>query len=362
MKKLPAGIVILLFTLLSFIAVQGTVFAQTPPPPQNNYGCSSVPDKDTGRITNYCMLAPIPGLGTPTGDVKGEGSVDVASGFSAYLANVIKLFMGIVGVIAVLMLVIGGIEYMSTVSIGEKEGAKTRITNALLGLLLALSSYVILYTINPSLTEFTIGVPGAVLTLEDQISTPTGGTGIIPPTGKTTPGLLTNPNRDKYDAIYRNAAAAAKPPIDCTWLKALAAQESGNDPTRTSPDGAQGLTQIMPDTYKKYGTGDPYDATNNANAGAKYFSSVIQNPCPPNHADCNPGDMRYALAAYNGGNGQKGANGASTKVGCEGLTAWECPQNWDASRRNSYLQTYNYVNTVMSNYAALKNANPPAGC
>lgn len=70
--------------------------------------------------------------------------------------------MGFAAVLALLMIVVGGVQYI--VAAGNTSGqgaAKKRISDALLGLVLALASVLILYTINPDLTR--IGAP----TLDD---------------------------------------------------------------------------------------------------------------------------------------------------------------------------------------------------
>lgn len=113
-----------------------------------------------GDNSNYCMLAPLPGLGD------GSGDLDVTKGFGDYMLTIIRIVMGVIGILCVIMLVVGGIEYMSTVSVGEKEGAKSRIQSALFGLLLALSSYVILRTLNPKLVDLGVTIPTTQLTLE----------------------------------------------------------------------------------------------------------------------------------------------------------------------------------------------------
>lgn len=161
----------------------------------NPSGCVTNSDN-----SNYCMLAPLPGLGD------GSGNLDVTKGFGDYLLTIIQIVMGVIGVLCVLMIIIGGIEYMSTVSVGEKEGAKNRITSALLGLLLALSSYVILRTLNPKLVDIGVTIPNAQLELEgdegpeESPVTPTdlpSVSGITVPTGTATElakKILANPN------------------------------------------------------------------------------------------------------------------------------------------------------------------------
>ncbi len=100
----------------------------------------------------YHPLAPIPGIQYATGKY---GSVELGP----YLASMFKLGIGLCSVFAVLMIMIGGLEYVLTEKAGSKEDAKTRISGAIVGLLLALSSYIILYTINPCLIslDFTRG-------------------------------------------------------------------------------------------------------------------------------------------------------------------------------------------------------------
>jgi hypothetical protein len=130
----------------------------TPPPgatisgTANKLGCVAG-DGNSG----YCLLAPLPGIGTNT------GYLDVTTGMGNYINMIIRLVLGLIGVLAVFMIIVGGIEYMSTVSLGEKEGAKSRITSALFGLLLALASYIILNTINPNLVNVKVNVPSATI-------------------------------------------------------------------------------------------------------------------------------------------------------------------------------------------------------
>jgi len=68
-----------------------------------------------------------------------------------YLNLMIKIFIGLCAVLSVVMIVIGGIEVMTSELVHTKEAGKEKIRNALLGLLLALGAYVLLFTINPNL-------------------------------------------------------------------------------------------------------------------------------------------------------------------------------------------------------------------
>jgi len=70
----------------------------------------------------------------------------------SYFERLYEIGVGLAGVLAVLFIVIGGLEYIaSAANPSAKESAKKRIWAAIGGLLLALASYLILQTINPAL-------------------------------------------------------------------------------------------------------------------------------------------------------------------------------------------------------------------
>ncbi|MEK7194076.1 MAG: pilin [Patescibacteria group bacterium] len=107
----------------------------------------------TGSVraqTDYKPLAPIPQL-TKTG-----GKVDINS----FAPGAIKLGIGIASGLAVIYIMIGGIQYMSTDAWGGKSEAKNTIQNAVFGLLLAVGAYAILYTVNPELVTFKTTIVG----------------------------------------------------------------------------------------------------------------------------------------------------------------------------------------------------------
>ena len=114
----------------------------------------------TSTNSNYCLLAPLPGLGD---------SVDTTQGVGSYINVLIKITIGLISVLAVVMLVVGGIEYMVSNIAGEKASAKSRMTNAIFGLILMLSSYLILNTINPKLVNLSVGIaPTTIIQYEDD--------------------------------------------------------------------------------------------------------------------------------------------------------------------------------------------------
>ncbi|MCD8495139.1 MAG: NlpC/P60 family protein [Candidatus Pacebacteria bacterium] len=91
----------------------------------------------------YALLAPLPGISRVTADTT----------IGEYLNIVIRIVIGMLGLLAVIMIVVGGIQYMSTDAISGKSEGRERITKAVLGLILALGSFIILTAINPDLTR-----------------------------------------------------------------------------------------------------------------------------------------------------------------------------------------------------------------
>ncbi len=75
-----------------------------------------------------------------------------------YIKGAFNLAIGIAAVLAIIMIVLGGIQYMGTESIGGKGAGLKKIKDAVLGLLLALGSYILLLTINPSLVNFNLNI------------------------------------------------------------------------------------------------------------------------------------------------------------------------------------------------------------
>ena len=83
--------------------------------------------------------------------------------------------------------------------------------------------------------------------------------------------------------------------LPASWIRAVMQAESGGDARATSAQGAMGLMQIMPETWRelrlRYGLGtDPYDPHDNITAGAAYLREMHDRYGEPGF-----------LAAYNAG-------------------------------------------------------------
>jgi hypothetical protein len=124
---------------------------------QNQIGAvpSATPAAPRGPGANiqYTPLEPIPGINTSSTDVP------------KFLKAMYGILISLGGVVAVGLIVWGGIVYMTSEIADKKTSARKRIQGAFWGLLLLISSYLAINTINPQLLEFrflnSIGGSGA---------------------------------------------------------------------------------------------------------------------------------------------------------------------------------------------------------
>jgi soluble lytic murein transglycosylase len=96
--------------------------------------------------------------------------------------------------------------------------------------------------------------------------------------------------RKKYDGLITKASERFG--VSFPLLKAIIKAESDFDPQAVSKKGAMGLMQIMPQNFKLLGLKDPFNPTQNINAGARYFRQLY---------DRFEGKLALSLAAYNAG-------------------------------------------------------------
>ncbi len=113
---------------------------------------------------SYRLLAPIPGmtalLDPELCKLRQQSNPGEICDINAFLNFILKLIIGIAAVILVVRIIITGYGYMLTDVPFVKAKLKGGFRDALLGLIFALASYVILNTINPRLVnnDFSIGV------------------------------------------------------------------------------------------------------------------------------------------------------------------------------------------------------------
>lgn len=122
------------------LAIIVTVFAFGPLSIQF-VGAQENSNEATAVPTTYTPLAPLPNLET----LQLEKTVN----FRGYVTYAFNLLIAIGAVAAVFMITWGGFEYMTTDAVQGKSEGLAKIQNAIYGLLLILTSYLILRTIDP---------------------------------------------------------------------------------------------------------------------------------------------------------------------------------------------------------------------
>lgn len=93
------------------------------------------------KVDEYTLLAPV-----PLRQNLARGEIN----FVEYIKEMYMFIVAFSVVLAIFMMVLGGFQYLSTDAIGKKKDGLEKLRNAVIGLVLVLSSWLILYTINPS--------------------------------------------------------------------------------------------------------------------------------------------------------------------------------------------------------------------
>ncbi len=100
-------------------------------------------------LTNDADFSKIFGL---TGASMGRSTNDL----STFINAAFKITLSIGAILAVLRIAWAGFQYMSSDAWGEKSHAKEILGDVVIGLLLLLGAYLILYQINPEITQLQI--------------------------------------------------------------------------------------------------------------------------------------------------------------------------------------------------------------
>src|SRR3990167_3584126 len=124
--------------------------------------------------SGFTALAPIPGLTdiSPTAVVNSDSLAN-------FFNNLYKYVIGIAAILAVIMIIWGGLEYSTQDSVSKKSDGKERILQAIFGLVLVLSPVLIFSIINPSILNLSLNLPeldtatGPPITAPIQAATPT---------------------------------------------------------------------------------------------------------------------------------------------------------------------------------------------
>jgi hypothetical protein len=102
----------------------------------------------------YCLLEPLP--------LTDNNTTVEKTNIGTYIPQFIRLIIALAGALAVIMLIFAGFQYITSDGFGKKSNAREKINSALLGLLLIIGSYSILYTINPKTLTLDLSIMKAV--------------------------------------------------------------------------------------------------------------------------------------------------------------------------------------------------------
>ena len=202
---------------------------------------------------------------SPLEKIPGSDTV-VITDFYTYVQAIYKFGIWAVGIAALLMITIGA--YMYITSAGNNtsmEKAKSVISDAIIGLILALLAYLLLYVINPDL-----------LTVQRLPNVATGGPAAIPPTGPAGAGNCQPATSGPCSPTTLQASSSCFG-SNLNNASAICLKESGNSETAKSgtdkcTDGNSvsiGLFQINLTNHTVAGvdcskafTGGPYTGSN----------------------------------------------------------------------------------------------------
>ncbi|MHB9019267.1 MAG: pilin [Minisyncoccota bacterium] len=180
-----------LYTTLTVLYSEGTDFVK-----------NLLPSTQTNQ---YKVIVDIPCDNTITKLIGGASCTktqNYTNSIPLYIARLYQFGFGIVGVVALLMIIIGAAKYtLSAGSFASKDEAKEQITEAIYGILLLFGAYLVLYTINPGLVS--IQAPTLTTISVDNLSTQAT---VQTPTNTNTPieNITANP--------LTNCVVASVPP------------------------------------------------------------------------------------------------------------------------------------------------------
>jgi len=252
----------------------------------------------TVSAEDYTLLEPIDGFITDA----------ETSNLGDYLAGLFNLGIGVASGLAVIMIVIGGITYMTTGSISQKASGREMITAAIGGLVLALASVLLLQTINPALVRFDI-----VKTIEEATLKAQEGADNLK-SGQPSTETQQNPQREdeqgtrdklRQKGISINNPCGQGQNIGCTNVGGLPQNAiDGLDDLRTNCGCQIVVTGGTEDGHREHGQGRPVVDIRPNQALNNFLTGSPQNP--PN------GTQRLSTSPPAGFTFEEGNVGTST--------------------------------------------------
>lgn len=139
-----------LLGLFTFILIPFSVSAADAQSSENYCRDLTDPEGPEGKERYIKLGVPIPGF-TQERTVDGK-KIYVVKDLSCYIYYFYKYFASVVGILAAVMIIYGGFRYLTSFGNPTRiAAAKEQITSAVIGLFLTLGTYIILFTINPSI-------------------------------------------------------------------------------------------------------------------------------------------------------------------------------------------------------------------
>ena len=284
-----------------------------------------IPLPVSAATSTYTPMEAIPGFGQP-------------ENFPDYLMQIYKFGLGAIGVSAMFMIMIGGYMYLTSAgNASQTDKAKGVIYDAIAGLILALTSYILLYTINPDLVKFQL------------ITSPEGSTSNAPKTCSlpTTPGTGTKsmnqyyneacPNPQSTSPIVFSGSSTESPNGKCAelipndisgikkeLLRTIAQIETSCGADKKSLAGACGLMQLLPETASRL---NGSSVTCDQLIADDELSIKLAVQYINNNQSAHGGNIDKILAGYNSGYATSGSGGLAPSVDCPGSLKFQCCKN-----------------------------------
>jgi hypothetical protein len=277
----------------------------------------------------------------------------VSGNFPDYILAVYKFGIWSVGIAALLMIMIGGFMYITSAgNNAQMEKAKGIIYDSVIGILLALTAWLILYVINPELVKIkiisgTINVSGggggggggstACSNADAMKQHLAGGGNVCDSTSCSSASAACKLSLQNYDGRIRSVASAkgVGSEDDIKMIKAIICKESGANSQAIGPTGDCGLMQIRDPAYPNCGNGI-MDPQKNLEVGiGKYVQK--KTAASGSYGGGITKEM-MALASYNccanGDNPNAQSVSCKTTDGWPSIPKWACPIDPGAGQFN----------------------------
>ncbi len=203
------------FGLSNRVRVTGSDYL-TPSEAESHAAAQATAEKTAASYLKPSLTVSIPGL--TFSDILNENGILHINFLPEYLNGIYRYALGAGALIAVVMIMIGGAQYILGSGMGSVEAGKKRITNAVTGLVLLLSAYALLYIVNPSLTIFS----SVDVSLVDQIRADLD-------TAGADEGTSAGSNATTCEAAIADATSAGKCPLKQELISPTSATDDPAD-------------------------------------------------------------------------------------------------------------------------------------